>query len=247
MHSTRATHSRRAAAGKRGRTTKPSRMICIPILFMLLSAVIVALAYSRPKIFALKNDGGSASDNGNPLNSPDLTPTDTEENGLTGNGGEGYRGIFSMNLLEQIPTVWASDALGNDKELFEPSDSMYASVEAAGQTVTFYVTAHHETWVDGDVLTDVSGGAEMLTLNPSGVQTVEVWVPLLVSGSYDVVLDMNNNGVFDLGVDSTDMAQVRLVNVIPEVPLGPVVASVSMIAGVATFAGFKRSTSKRLP
>ena len=224
-------------------------MICLPLLFILLSAVIVALAYSRPNISALNNSGGgSGSDDGNQPNSPDLTSTDTGENGLTGNTGiDGRQGTFSMNQVESVSTVWASDALGNDKELFESSDSMYASVQAAGQTVTFYVTAHHLTWVDGDVLADVSGGAEMLTLNPSGVQTVQVWVPLLISGSYDVVLDANNNGVFDSGIDSTDIAQVRLANVIPEVPFGPVVASVSMIAGVVGFAGFKRSMAKRLP
>jgi len=50
------------------------------------------------------------------------------------------------------------------------------------------------------VLADVSGSAEMLTLNPSGIQTVELWVPILISGSYDVVLDVNNNGLIDLGV-----------------------------------------------
>jgi hypothetical protein len=226
---------------------KPSRMLCAPLLFMLLSLVIIALAYSRPNIFAMKN-GDSGSDDGNPFNSSDFASTDPEENGLTDNNGEWDPGTFSMHFLQPVTTtVWASDALGNDKELFEPSDSIFASVQAAGQTVTFYVTAHHETWVDGDVLTDVSGGAKMGTLNPSGVQTVEVWVPILVSGCYDVVLDTNNNGLFDLGVDETDVAQVRLVNVIPEVPLGPVVASFGMIAGAAGFAGFKRSMSKRQP
>lgn len=244
MHSTRATYSGRAMGRRRNR--KPSRMICFPLLFVLLSAVIVSLAYSRQNIFALNNsDGDSDSNNGNPLNSPDLTESNSWENGLTGGGGEGYFGSGLMGFFEQTQSVWASDVLGSDKELFEPGDSMYASVPAVGQTVTFYVTAHHAAWVDGDALADVSGGAEMLTLNPGGVQTVLVWVPLLVSGSYDVVLDANNNGVFDLGLDSTDVANVRLANVIPEVPLGTVVASVSMVAGAAGFVVFKRSMLKR--
>ena len=246
MRSTRAAYSRKAAAGKRGRPSKMSRMICVPFLFMLLSVVIIALAYSRPNSFALKySDSGS--DNDKPLNPPDFTSGDSGENGLTEYNGQWDQGTFSMHVLQPITNVWASDGLGNDKELFEPIDSVYATVQAAGQPVTFYVTAHHETWSDGDVLTDVSGGTEMLTLNPSGVQTVEVWVPILISGSFDVVLDTNNNGLFDSGVDATDVAQVRLVNVVPEVPFGTVVASFGMIAGVVGFAGFKHFRIKRQP
>ena len=250
MQSIRATHFTSAFYGRHSRHRKPSPMICLPLLFILLSAVIVALAYSRPNIFALNSsgDGGSDSDNGGSPNSPGLTTNDT---GGSGQGGgfdvEGFDGFGFMGVSEQTLIVWASDGLGNAKQLFEPSDSMFASVQAGGQTVAFYVTVHHASWADGDVLSDVSGGAEALTLNPSGVQTVEVWGPLLVSGSYDVVLDKNNNGVFDLGVDSIDVAQVRLVNVIPEVPLGPVVASFGMIAGFAGFAGLRRFVRKRQP
>ena len=76
---------------------------------------------------------------------------------------------------------------------------------------------------------------------------VEFWGLILISGSYDVVLDVNNNGLFDLGVDGSDVAHVRLANVIPEVPFGTVVASFSMIAGVVGFAGFKHFRIKRQP
>ncbi len=62
----------------------------------------------------------------------------------------------------------------------------------------------------------------------------------MVSGCYDVVLDANNNSLYDSCADGIDVAQVRLVNVIPEVPLGSVVASFGMIDGVVGFAGFKR-------
>ena len=226
---------------------KPKRMIFFPLLFMLLSAVIIALAYSQPNIFALRY-AGSGSGNGDTVNSSGSISEILEDNGLTDTNDEGgFQGGFSMNFMQPAQTVWASDALGNDKEVFEPSDSVFASVQAAGQTVTFYVTAHHETWVDGNVLADVSGGAEHVTLNPSGVQTVEVWVPLLVSGSYDVVLDANNNGVFDSGVDCADVVHVQLSNVIPEVPFGTVITSISMIVGAIGFAGYKRFHYKLKP
>lgn len=223
MHGTKATYLRATeitgTQGKPARSKKSRRMIFFPLLFILISFLIVALAYYKPDVFFVNcGDSGSNDDN--------------QENGLNNN--------------EQQIAVWVSDALGNDKENFDTNDSMYASVQAAGQTVTFYVTMHRETWNTGDTLADVSGGTELVTLNQNGVQTVEVWVPLLDAGSYDVVVDANNNGVFDLGVDGTDVARVTLfaAHVVPEVPFGTVVALIGMMAAVVGFAGFNRFRPK---
>ena len=226
-------------------------MICFPLLFLLLSAIIVAIAYSQPNTFQLKNNNSTTDDDNNTPNTSDSTPTNPGQSGPTGNSGYGSLGTFNLHFstpfLLPAPVMWTSDALANEKDTFQPSEPMYASVQANGQAVTFYVTEHHETWVDGDVLTDVSGETEMLTLNPTGVQTVEVWSPLLIPGSYDVVLDANNNGVYDSGIDTVSVAQVQLLQVVPEVPFGTIIASFGMIAGVVGFAGFKRLRTMRQP
>lgn len=143
--------------------------------------------------------------------------------------------------------MWASDFAGNPQNVFTSGDVMYATVPAAGQTVTFYVTTHQITWSQGDSLTDVSGGTETVTLNPSGTQTIPIWPPLLILGSYDVVMDANNNGIFDEGTDLVDPVQVTSFKVIPEVPLGTAIASLSMIIAVAGFAAIKRFRPKLQP
>ena len=123
---------------------------------------------------------------------------------------------FSTEEVEEpvtSPTIWSSDSLGNEKNTFAPTETVYVTVPATGKTVTFYVVADKNVWNDGDPLIDVSDGTEQLTLNPGpGIQIVQVWGAPLTPGSYDVIEDANNNGTYDAGVDGIDsMAEIGLV------------------------------------
>jgi len=123
---------------------------------------------------------------------------------------------FSTEKIDEpvtAPTIWACDSSGNKKNTFAPTEAVYVAVPATGKTVTFYVVADKDVWNDGDLLQDVSGGAELLTLNPGPeIQVVQVWAAPLTPGSYDVVEDANNNGTYDAGVDGIDsMAEIGFV------------------------------------
>ena len=119
------------------------------------------------------------------------------------------------------------------------------TVPATGQTVTLYVVVDQTAWNDGDSLTDVSAdGAETLTLNPSGPQKVQIWAPPLVVGKYDIVMDANNNGVFDAGTDLVDSLLITGFNVIPEVPFGTAMTVLSMLIAMVGFVGLKRFRPK---
>jgi hypothetical protein len=166
----------------------------------------------------------------------------------SGYSNDGFNGFHMMGqFVDALPTLdmWASDNAGLEKHLFMPFDSAYATVSTGSQSVTLYMTAHKESWSECDALTDVSGGTEALVLSPDGSQTIEVWHPTLTPECYDVVLDVNDDGVFNLETDLASKFVVGIQNVIPEVPLRVAVASLSMFGALVAFGGFRRFRCKR--
>jgi hypothetical protein len=138
--------------------------------------------------------------------------------------------------------------LGNPKDVFAPAETVYVTVPATDQTVTLYVVADKTAWNDGDVLIDISDGPETLTLDSGpGNQTIQIWAPPLTVGAYDIVMDANNNGVFETGTDLIDSVLITGFHVIPEVPLGTAIASLSMIIALVGFATIKRLRPKFQP
>jgi len=160
------------------------------------------------------------------------------------------RGINSVGNIETTyasdtvgiaHSIWSSDSLGNPKDEFEPMQTVYVTVPAIGQTVTLYVVPDQTAWNDSDPLTDVSDGAETLALNAvPGKQTIQIWAPPLIAGSYDIVMDVNNNGIFDAGLDLVDSVVITGFSVIPEVPLGTIMVSAAMIIALVTYVALPR-------
>lgn len=214
------------------------------LLLMLLLIITIAFAQSQIRLFTLRTSSNSY-ENGEITPSNFNTGEQDEGNGITNQNFIGSQ-ILGQTVNDITPLgMWASDAAGFEKHVFIPTEAVCITVSASSETVTLYVTEHKEEWSDCDVLTDVSGGTEELILTPDCPKTGEIWNPILIPGCYDVVLDENNNGVFDLGTDLTDKIVVGPLNVVPEVPLGVVTVSLSMFAAAAVFAGFKRFQAKR--
>ena len=128
--------------------------------------------------------------------------------------------FYGNKFVSAVPpptAIWSSDDLGNEKNTFEVSETVYVTVPATGQTVRLYVVADQTTWTDGDPLTDVSGdGYEELTLSTDGTQIVKLWDPPLTVGDYDIIEDINRNGVYDEGIDAVDSITLVGVDIIPE-------------------------------
>ena len=138
---------------------------------------------------------------------------------------------FSVN---PPATIIASDMSGTQKDVFQAGEPMYATVPSAGQTVTLYVTLHKSTWNEQDALVDVSSGCEIQFLPSSGTQTLLVWSSSL-PGVYDLVLDSNNNGVFDFGDRIDQGNQINGIFVVPEYFLGGLAALGACFVGFAVF------------
>jgi hypothetical protein len=156
--------------------------------------------------------------------------------------------LYGNKFVAKIPppAVYSSDALGNEKDSFDTTETVYATVQATGQTVRLYVVADQATWATGDNLTDVSGnGYEELTLNASGNQTVKLWDPPLTTGNYDIVEDVNCNGKYDQGIDVVDSLTLIGFTAIPEFSFGiAVITLISMTAILIAYKKLKRFTPK---
>ncbi len=118
----------------------------------------------------------------------------------------------------------AADKNGNRREIFDPNANIVAirdiqaflvpselsAVSQPGEVET-YIVNHQATWSDLDPLVDISGGAKVSPVqNESNSEAPWVLVPFAGLASlggttcYDVVIDTNRNGVYDVGTDYVD-------------------------------------------
>jgi hypothetical protein len=130
--------------------------------------------------------------------------------------------LYGSKFVTGIPAlgaIWSSDDLGNEKNTFDLSETVYVAMSATGETIRVYAVADQTTWTNGGPLADVSGdGYEELNLTIDGTQVVKLWDPPLTGGDYDIVVDRNRNGVYDEGIDVVDSFTLVGFDVIPEFP-----------------------------
>ncbi len=105
-------------------------------------------------------------------------------------------------MMRSVSSMFASDYSGNPQSIFQPNNLICATVTGGyGQQATFYIAPHQQSWNDGDLLSDVTGYPDQTWLS-YGNYTYGLWWPSWSNtGTYDIVLDLNNNGVFDQGID----------------------------------------------
>ena len=70
---------------------------------------------------------------------------------------------------------------------------------------------------------DVTGAVETVSVNNGDIDPVLVWHAPLTTGRYDIVIDANQNGVYDASIDGLDSGSPGFV-VVPETPPVPVPA-----------------------
>lgn len=68
-----------------------------------------------------------------------------------------------------------------------------------GRTITLYVVRHGTGWTQGAPLADAGDGAETVTIGPDGRFLASVWSTPTAIGSYDLVADLDSDGVYDIG------------------------------------------------
>jgi len=126
------------------------------------------------------------------------------------------------DLSFPAPLVESCDSLGAKKDNF----NLYEDVRANGSgflpnaTYDFYIVNDTEIWIDSmPIPTRVSGTATSITSDTNGtVLPVIVWADPPTEGAYDIVVDVNKNGLYDYGIDALDNNDVEITAgfVIPE-------------------------------
>ena len=113
--------------------------------------------------------------------------------------------IFLLTTLVSANQIWPSDEgamfkdfFGEDEIVYVPGDLDMTSEDFILPTARIYVIRDGST-----ELTDVThGGYNVIvgTLLGGGFIGEKVWLPPLTRGIYDLVIDENQNGIFD-GID----------------------------------------------
>ena len=145
-----------------------------------------------------------------------------------------------------MPTIESCDSVGDKKDTFMVGDKVYGNGTGyRPQTVYDIYVVEDVTWVDGMAIPPrVAGTATTVTSDAAGnVPATLLWSAPLVAGKYDIIVDVDGDGLYYAEADALDDSDIEVTAgffVIPEVPLGTLMAAIGMFAALTGFIGFKR-------
>jgi hypothetical protein len=115
--------------------------------------------------------------------------------------------FISFAQIVFASTIFTSNSSGSLQTSFYINQSVYLAPSTTNITwnstkVRIYTVADSNSWLNGTSLTDLSGGYETFTTNNSGyLATASVIWSSPAAGSYDVVADVNDNGIYESNFD----------------------------------------------
>ena len=146
-------------------------------------------------------------------------------------------------------TVESTDVSGSTKDSFSPAESIYVtgSGYSASTTYNLYVVDDVAAWSYGMTIPSRFPGTETsVTTDASGnIPAGTVAWTSAVLGQYDIVVDVNRNGIYDACLDALDDSDIEVTagfNVIPEIPLGTAAALITALAALIVYK--KRAATK---
>jgi hypothetical protein len=102
--------------------------------------------------------------------------------------------------------VWTCNQNGGMKTTFYNNETVYVAsgniTSTGGQSVRMYIVANNDSWVSGKTLVGVAGGGySAIVTNGSGyIPVTPLWSNPVI-GTYDIVVDVNNDGVYNSSYD----------------------------------------------
>ena len=169
---------------------------------------------------------------GNSYNATGLSPgtTYTIETKTVDDSGNTNAALVTdtaTTLASAPPSTTSSSATGAPIDTYHVDADVYAAGSgfATGTNVDISVVLDQD-WNNGDPIpADVTGSVETVSVVGGDVGPVLVWHAPLVVGEYDIVIDANQNGVYDTSTDGLDSGSPGFVVIdrscCPSVPVGP--------------------------
>jgi len=155
-------------------------------------------------------------------------------------------------------TIASCDAFGKPEDLFSLNETMYVMGSGyAGSAFGISGLRIYNVHVVKDVFLwkdkmpipkRIPGTVQRIFPDSSGkISPTPVWTAPLTAGPYDIIVDVNGNGLYDAGIDALDDNSVQVcpvqhygVLVVPEYWLGPVLGLAGCFAAFGTFRLVKR-------
>jgi hypothetical protein len=148
------------------------------------------------------------------------------------------------------PTIESCDSMGVTKNSFDAGENLYVKGLGYSYPSWILVTITKDiTWVDQMEIPvppdeDCIWGETGFQSNPAGelIPSTFIWLEL-APGQYDIVVDVNDNGVYDECVDALDDFDVESAGffVVPEIAIGSIMAVAAMFSALGLFTYKKRT------
>jgi hypothetical protein len=135
--------------------------------------------------------------------------------------------IKLTSIPSLAPTIQASNSSGAQQNVFNICDNIYVNGTGypASSCFNIYVVVDTE-WSNGTCIPDrVCKTATKVSSNSNGtILPKAVWNAPLKLGKYDIVVDVNRNGKYDLGIDALwdDKVEVKTPKIVLSPSTGPV-------------------------
>jgi hypothetical protein len=131
-------------------------------------------------------------------------------------------GFIEESAVEPVIESCSQD--GGQKDTFNQGQDMYVTggFFPSSETFGIYIVYDVETWTDEMVIPSrVLGTETTISSNVDGyIAPTNVWGNLETVGEYDIVIDVNDNGLYDVGIDALDDGDIKVtagVEIIPEI------------------------------
>ncbi len=122
--------------------------------------------------------------------------------------GDIYQVLTYASLGFTPPTVDSCNLVGEKKDTFNLYENVYANGTGflPSASYDFYIVEDVETWTDGQTIpARMPDTASSITSDTDGnVIPVIVWSDPSTVGLYDIIVDVNANGLYDEGIDTLD-------------------------------------------
>lgn len=118
---------------------------------------------------------------------------------------------FFTSLLIFLPlfthaTILITNSSGIGVQTFYSNESIYimsdTNISTQSIEIRVYVVEDSNAWTNGTTLSDVRGSYSTISTNSSGyIPLTLLWSPELTMGKYDVVIDVNADGIYENDTD----------------------------------------------